>query len=122
MSRILIVSPEPFLRQLIRFSLAELDAEVYSVEGVEAFERLTRRLAFDVVIFLQTTPFLTGGEWLSRLRPTTLRPPIIYVIAWQQSEEVVLSLLEQGVTQYLSFPISLPRLRVKVARQLRATP
>ena len=41
-----------------------------------------------------------------------------YVVSWQQSEQTVLSLLECGVNQYLTFPVSLQRLRAKVAGDL----
>ena len=52
------------------------------------------------------------------LRPPGLRKPLVYVVAWQQAEQSVLSLLECGVDQYLTFPVSLQRLRMKVANDL----
>ena len=52
------------------------------------------------------------------LRPPGLRRPLVYVVAWQQAEQSVLSLLECGVDQYLTFPVSLQRLRTKVANEL----
>ena len=39
-------------------------------------------------------------------------------MAWQQAKQSVLSLLECGVDQYLTFPVSLQRLRTKVANEL----
>ena len=43
------------------------------------------------------------------------------MLTWQQAEQTVLSLLECGVDQYLTFPVSLARLRSKVAEELGRT-
>ena len=43
---------------------------------------------------------------------------MVYVVAWQHSEQTVLSLLENGVDQYMTFPVNLQRLRGKVADEL----
>ena len=52
------------------------------------------------------------------LRPAGLGRPLVYVVAWQQAEQTVLSLLECGVDQYMTFPVSLQRLRTKIANAL----
>jgi DNA-binding response OmpR family regulator len=44
------------------------------------------------------------------------------VIAWQQAEQTVLSLLEEGVDQYMTFPICVNRLRSKILSLLNNTP
>lgn len=118
MHRILIVSDEEFLRDLIRLSLADMRAEVRCAADDAEMERLCRKILFDLVIVLQLTPFLCGREVVRALRPTGLRRPLFYVVSWQQSEQTVLSLLECGVDQYLTFPLSLQRLRSKVANEL----
>ncbi len=118
MQRILIVSDDEFARELIRLTLAGLHAEVRCSCCGEAMERLCARVLFDLVIVLRTAPFFCGRETIGRLRPEGLRRPTIYVISWQQAERTVLSLLECGVDQYLTFPLSLQRLRAKVADNL----
>lgn len=60
----------------------------------------------------------SGRDVVRILRPPGLRKPLVYVVAWQQAEQSVLSLLECGVDQYLTFPVSLQRLRMKVANDL----
>ena len=57
-------------------------------------------------------------ELIGRLRPEGLRRPVVYVLSWQQCEQTVLALLECGVDQYLTFPVSLQRLRAKVVSDL----
>lgn len=118
MHRILIVSDDVFLRDLVRLSLADMHAEVRCAAcGVE-MERLCRQVLFDLVVVLRTSPFLCGRDVVRNLRPSGLRRPLFYVVSWQQSEQVVLSLLENGVDQYMTFPVSLHRLRSKVANEL----
>ena len=62
--------------------------------------------------------FLTGCDVVRTLRPAGLGRPLVYVVAWQQAEQTVLSLLECGVDQYMTFPVSLQRLRTKIANAL----
>ena len=121
MHRILVVSENAFLRHLILLSLDELDAELRAVEQVDDMEGLCRSVGFDLVIILTATPFLCGRDVMHTLRPAGLRRPLVYVLSWQQSEQVVLSLLECGVDQYMTFPVSLTRLRGKVANELMRT-
>lgn len=118
MHRILIVSEEEFLSDVIRLSLADMRADVRCVSGVDAMERLARRMLFDLVIVVGTSLFFSGRDVVRTLRPPGLRKPLVYVVAWQQAEQSVLSLLECGVDQYLTFPVSLHRLRAKVANEL----
>ena len=72
----------------------------------------------EIVIILDIAPFIDGTELLSLIRATACTRPKIYVIAWHQSEQIVLSLLECGVDQYMTFPICMSRLRMKIEAQL----
>lgn len=119
MHRILIVSDEGFLCDLVRLSLWGMHTEVRCASGEDEMRRLCRRVLFDLVIVLQTTPMLNGRDVLRELRPDGLRRPLLYVIAWQQTEQTVLGMLESGVDQYMTFPLSLQRLRAKVANELQ---
>ena len=91
MHRILIVSDEEFLRDVIRLSLADMQADVRCASDVPDMQRMV---------------------------PAGLGRPLVYVVAWQQAEQTVLSLLECGVDQYMTFPVSLQRLRTKIANAL----
>ena len=121
MHRILVVSENAFLRHLVTLSLADLDAELRAVVGMDDMEGVCRAVGFDLVILLTATPFLCGRDVVHTLRPPGLRRPQVYVVSWQQSEQVVLGLLECGVDQYMTFPVSLARLRGKVANELMRT-
>lgn len=74
-----------------------------------------------LVIILSVRPFLDGRELVANIRERERRRPVIYVIAWQQAEQIVLSLLECGVDQYMTFPISMSRLRGKVEGELKTS-
>ncbi len=121
MQRILIASDDDFLREMIRRALTGLDAEVRGTRCGREMERLCRRMLFDLVIVLGAGPFLCGRDPVRHSRPEGVRRPLFYVISWQQAEQTVLSLLECGVDQYLTFPVNLQRLRNKVANDLTKT-
>lgn len=106
------------MRDVVRLSLSGLRAEVRSASDAAEMERMCRRILFDVVIVLHVAPFLCGRDVVREVRPVGLRRPLFYVVSWQQSEQTVLSLLECGVDQYMTFPLSLQRLRAKVANDL----
>lgn len=116
--RLLIVAPDPFAREVIRLALIGLEADVRCAADCRQMQRLCRRIRFDLIIVLQASLFLCGGNPVRELRPAGLRRPVLYVLSWQQSEQTVLSLLEAGVDQYMTFPVSLQRLRRKVAGEL----
>lgn len=118
MHRILIVSDEEFMRDVIRLSLADMHAEVRCASGMPEMQRMARRMLFDLVVVVGTSPFFSGPDVVRILRPACLRRPLVYVVAWQQAEQTVLSLLECGVDQYMTLPVSLQRLRAKIANAL----
>ncbi len=118
MHRILIVSDEEFLRDVIRLSLADMQADVRCASDVPDMQRMVRRMLFDLVVVVGTSAFFTGCDVVRTLRPAGLKRPLVYVVAWQHAEQTVLSLLECGVDQYMTFPVSLQRLRTKIANAL----
>ena len=116
--QILIVAEDGFACELIRLSLSGLGADIYCAADGSRMRQLCRRITFDLLLVLQATLFLCGGNPVREVRPAGLRRPVVYVLSWQQSEQTVLGLLEAGVDQYLTFPVSLQRLRRKVADAL----
>ncbi len=80
-----------------------------------------------LIILLNICPIINGARFISRLRslpspfpePSSRQRPTIMVIAWQQAEQTVLSLLEEGVDQYMTFPICVNRLYGKISTLLK---
>ena len=118
MNRILIVSDDIFLRDMVRLSLIDMRTEVRCAADADEMEGLCRRVLFDLVIVVGTSAFFSGCDVVRTLRPAGLKRPLVYVVAWQHAEQTVLSLLECGVDQYMTFPVSLQRLRTKIANAL----
>lgn len=114
MRRVLIVSGDPFSGELFRAALDGVRAEVSCVADLHAMERMCRRAAFDLVLVAGAGGLLSCPRPLAALRSGGLHRPLVYVVSWLQSEQTVLGLLEEGVDQYLTFPVSLRRLRTKV--------
>ena len=116
--RILIVARDRFACEVVRLSLAGLGAEIDCTPDCAGMRKLCRAVRFDLILVLQASLFLCGGAPVREVRPSGMRRPALYVLSWQQSEQTVLSLLEAGVDQYMTFPVSLSRLRRKVAAEL----
>ncbi len=112
--QIAIIADNRLLRHMLCNSLADLPVSVVS-NSCEAMTSTTDRAA-DLTILLHTSPIWCGGAIYSLLRHRS-RNQKLYVVAWQQSEQTVLSLLECGVNQYFTLPVSLQRLRRKVLQE-----
>lgn len=119
MHRILLVGNHVFQRDVIRYALADFPVEVSCADSLGEMFDDCRRSLFDLVILLDASWFNCGCDLIRKIRPDGLQHPEVYVIAWQQAEQTVLSLLECGVDQYMTFPLSLPRLRAKVNGAIR---
>lgn len=118
MNKILIVSEDLFLRDMVRMSLDGVGAEIVCVSGAAEAVPSCAAAVYDVVLVLGVGPLL-GGDLLQAVRRVRQRATRVCVVAWQQAEQTVLGLLESGVDQYMTFPVSLHRLRAKVAGALR---
>lgn len=96
---------------------AIIDSPALTIIQCHNAKRLTslcQQLHPSLVIIYGIAEILNGSDLIESLRPKSERRPTIYVISWQHSEQVILSLLESGINQYLTLPISMHRLRGKV--------
>ncbi|MBR5864210.1 MAG: response regulator transcription factor [Alistipes sp.] len=118
-NNILILSPSRDIAAIIEGALADLGCNIFCCATPQQAIELSSTLRPCLVIILRASTLLCGSELISRLRPTPQRLPTIYVISWQQSEQTILSLLEMGVDQYMTFPICLSRLRAKASATLK---
>lgn len=114
MKSILIVGEDLLLREMTAALVADLAVAIRTADKIDEVEEEYRQARFDLIILLDTYPFFNGSKHIARLRPDGLRRPELFVFSWQHSEQVVLSLLERGITQYITFPINIRRLRRKI--------
>lgn len=118
MKRVLVVGSDMLLREMISSFLVDLPMEVRTAESIGIFEQECRAGVFDLVVMTELAPFFDGSDPSTILRRAGLRRPDLLVISWQHSEWAVLSLLESRVTQYVTFPINIRRVRRKICEIL----
>ena len=118
MKKILVIGSDLLLREMVASLLADFVVEVRTAGKIAAVRSECKGGAFDLVIMLDLSPFFDGSEPVALLRPVGLRRPELFVFSWQHSEHVVLSLLECGVSQYMTFPLNSRRIRRKICETL----
>lgn len=118
MKRVLIVGNDVLLCELVASLLADIAVEVITARTIVPFARESRQGMFDLVIMVDMSAFFDGSSPTTTLRPTGLSRPQLFVLSWQHSESSVLSLLECGVSQYITFPINLRRVKRKISESL----
>ena len=118
MKRVLIVGNDVLLCELVASLLADIAVEVITARTIVSFARESRQGMFDLVIMVDMSAYFDGSSPTTTLRPTGLSRPQLFVLSWQHSESSVLSLLECGVSQYITFPINLRRVKRKISESL----
>lgn len=112
-NKIIIYSPTPHLATLITSIIEDDDLLIIHCTTLESLLSICSKEPPSLIIFLAIAPFMDGSEIISNIRTISQQRLPIYVISWQQSENVVLSLLECGADQYMTFPICMSRLKFK---------
>ena len=125
--RIVIYSASQAEGALLEAMVSDIGAEVVEAESAEHLTSIVVTLRPSLVIIADIAPLINGCNIAQRLRQQ-LRShhaeagrTTIFVVAWQQSEQMVLSLIESGIDQLLTFPISIERLRHKAREELGST-
>lgn len=123
---VIIYSPNDTAGALIEAMIAGFGAEIIRIGSAEELLGVIRLGIPRLIIILDIAPLINGLDIATLLRKITTKAlhstshirSAIYVITWQQDEQSVLSLLESGIDQYLTFPICIDRLRNKVCEQI----
>ena len=118
MKRVLVAGSDIILREMIFSLVADLPIEVQVADNVVLFERECRAGYFDLVIMTNLSPFFNGTDPSSVLRRAELRRPEIFVVSWHHSEWSVMSLLESRVSQYVTLPMNVRRIRRKICEYM----
>ena len=113
MRQVLIIGNGGFVRDMIACAVNRMGLSAVCVSDASQAEEDCRRGRFERVVVLGCSTFADGRVSVERLRPRGSRLPEIYVLSWHHSEHTVLSLLECGVNQYITFPVNLRRLCLK---------
>ena len=135
MKRIAVISSDKSLERTLVPAIESSAAAVARAVGAERIEVVPlcgcdaaaalhdpRIADCDKVLILGSAGFVSG-----RLSAAALREPQgsgsarreIYILSWQHDERTVLGLIEGGADQYMTFPLSLQRLCVKLLRDYK---
>lgn len=103
------------MRDMVSCAVERAGVRTSCAADVVSAESDCRHGRYDCVLVLGVSKFVDGRISVERLRPHGVKRPQIYVLSWHHSEKAVLSLLECGVNQYITFPVDLRRLCRKIA-------
>ena len=120
MGKIVIYSQHNHVATIIAETIAG-SAETIFCDSAEDVVRQCFKHRPDLVIIVAIAPFLNGSHLIQRIRLGQEHKPAIYVIAWHQSEHIVLGLLECGVDQYMTLPVCMGRLRNKLHNHITSS-
>lgn len=112
---ILIYSQQRLLTTLLAAIIEDRCLQTICSNSLSHAKEVCQHTKPALVIILDTAPCMNGENLIQYIRQFNQHRPAIYVIAWQQTEYTVLSLLECGIDQYFTFPICIARLRYKIA-------
>lgn len=117
MQKVVVYATDPFEGQIVGLGLGGLGLGVEVAASREELERLGREEEVVLVVMLGAGELLASAEGATpSVRP---RRSKLYLLSWHHTASVAASLLEQGVDQCLTLPISISRLRRKVADLLQ---
>lgn len=115
MRSIIIHSENSNLRTLLCSLLASDEVEVVEARSRQELTARCRHHRFDKVVTDDVRMFMNGSEILREIRHNN-KNTRIFVLSHDASEHAVLSLLEAGITEFLSLPITIERLQKKLKK------
>jgi CheY-like chemotaxis protein len=115
LSKALAIEDEPYNRTVLGHILSQLGYEVdWAVDGAAAMERI-RSQSYDLVLTDYLLPDLTGAELAIRILAEAANPkPAIIAVTAYSTPEKIAELTRAGISQTVSKPISLEKLRTVI--------
>ena len=112
--KIVIYSQQRLTSELVAAIIGYTNEDIILCHDIRFLEQTCRKSNAELVIILSPAPLLGGQNIIKQLRGSG-RKTEIYVISWRHAEQAVLSLLEYGIDQYMTFPICMGRLKAKIS-------
>ena len=117
MTHILVVDDDQPIRELLKEFLGRLGYEVTTAaNGREALLKLDQ-CDFDCVVSDHMMPDVDGVELLKRLRAQKKKVPFLMITGYP-SVETAVEVMKQGAYDYVTKPLELEDVRIKVERAL----
>lgn len=110
--KIVIYSQQRLIAELVAAIIGYTNEDIILCYEIDSLEQVCRKSNAELAIILSPAPLLGGRNIIKQLRCDGLKTEI-YVISWRHAEQSVLSLLEYGIDQYMTFPICMGRLKSK---------
>ncbi len=120
MSKLVVFASDPIEGHLIALSLTGLGLPVVELSSQETLDAVCRQGDVALVVMLGSAEVLASATEVRR-RNTGRPRPKLYLLSWHHTASTATALLEQGVDQTLTLPVSITRLRRKVADLLQRT-
>lgn len=115
---ILIACSDTVTLGLLKQALSDTGAEIATYSDPQGVVDACKSQSYDIVITMCTHPFLNGSDIMRKMHKPGKVAPALCLISWIQHEQTVLSLYENDVSQYFTFPINLPRLAGRIKDKL----
>ena len=115
---IIIACSEEHLRRILAHTLRGLGCGVECVVSHKALVARCMHRHYALILTAFCAPLLAGYRAASRLSGGSSRKSSLFVIAENPSSSEVVALLERGVEQVVTLPISTTRLRSKIQHSL----
>lgn len=116
--KIVIYSHRRLLAEMIANIIGYKESDIIICSNLHQLKELCQSIRVDLVITLSASSLLYDRWFTKHLRQADCGPAI-YVISWHHTEQMVLSLLECGIDQYMTFPICMGRIKLKTSRRRR---
>ncbi|MBR2032797.1 MAG: response regulator [Alistipes sp.] len=117
MRRIVIHSQDANFGALLTGLLGDIEATFEQTSSREELFAKCLNARYDIVLTDDVRMFLNGTDAIKRIRRDSILPQI-FILSHDISEGTVTALLEEGVNQFITLPVSPERLRGKVALKL----
>lgn len=116
--KILIHSFSAEFRALIRGLLSDMGAEIVTTSSREEMFEECRVAHYDLLLTDDARMFMNGQDAMKRVRCADANLPV-FILSYDLTEDSVTALLEQGVSQFITLPVAVDRLRKKIESQQR---
>jgi DNA-binding NtrC family response regulator len=118
MKRILIVDDDEQIRNLLVDYFQSLSYEVlFATNGIEALGKLNQN-DIDCIISDLVMPDMNGLELLKQVRSQNFKIPFL-IITGYPTIETAIEVIKHGAYDYISKPVQLEDVRIKVERALQ---
>lgn len=115
----LIVDDEPFVADFIKEALSSLDLELaVAANGQQALDIFANGNVVDILLTDLNMPLMPGEELIRRVREISPRT-LILVLTGYSAISLAVSLMKQGVFDYLTKPIDIAHLLASVERAMQ---